>query len=141
MKEILYRAKDIDSGEWVYGNFVETDEEYSNEPTYAIIEKVCLHRYGGEYVDSGWHKVDVETRCEFTGLYDRLSHKIFDGDIIEDIYEHKKFIVAWDDMNACFALTIKNGGHTHYEYRDYEMDDTHEMEVIGNIYDNPELLD
>ena len=75
-----------------------------------------------------------------TGLTDRLGKKIYESDIVEGIYNHKRFIIAWDYMDACFALTTKSGGCTTYHYDEYTMVDTHEMEVIGNKWDNPELL-
>lgn len=136
MREHLYRAKSLGSCEWVYGNYVETIEEYTkpseNHWVYAIIEKdVGGNRYMGEYSDLGWHKIDRNTLCEYTGLTDKNGNRIFEKDI-----------VAVCDMGTGYskrriqAVEYDKGGYSFY--RDYG--DIHFVEVIGNIYDNTDLL-
>lgn len=72
----------------------------------------------------------------------KIEYRVYDTEQKRYITDEriKKFIIAWDDIDACFALTTKSGGRTTYHYDEYTMDDTHEMEVIGNKWDNPELL-
>ena len=78
-----------------------------------------------------------ETVGEYTGLRDRNCVTVFEGDIAEDVCTHVRYIIEWDDMNACFSLAKKEFGHTEYVG---DIDDVHEMEIIGNIHDNPEIF-
>ncbi len=132
MREILFRGKRKDNGEWVEGDLLTHGVDYE-----TAIRVHNTNELGGGVVIS----VIPKTVGQFTGLTDLDGKKIFEGDIVEYIYEYERFIVAWDDMNACFALTIQKGGRTSYDYNNYTMDDTHELDVIGNIHDNAELLE
>lgn len=131
MREHLYRAKDLKSGEWVYGNLIETqDREYTE---YAILEKTAEHRYGGEYGDDGWHKVKPETIGQFIGLLDKNGNKIFDDDIVAvcDLstgYSKRRIEKVEYDESSC--------GYWFYHFKG----DIHFVELIGNIYDNPDLI-
>lgn len=129
MREILFRGKRKDNGEWVYGNsvlfFKETTKIY------------------GELVQ--WREVEVipETVGQFTGLTDKDGNKIFEGDIVryetiahngyEGIYK-----VVFEDRNGC--------GYFGIAYSDIETcvfcfsTPASQMDIIGNVYDNPELL-
>ncbi len=138
MREILYRGKRVDNGEWVEGYFTNC--------YCARIERANGNEYGHpvDYID-----VDLNTVGEYTGLTDRNCKKIFEGDIVE-CYRYangkdgelvfENLVVVWDDMLACFALAEVGTGHISYRYNEYDMDDTHEFKVIGNIHDNPEQL-
>jgi len=70
---------------------------------------------------------------QFTNLIDKNGKEIYEGDIIKrsliDFNYSKSFVVAWDSRNACFRL--ENGPALFHDDND---------EIIGNIYENPELL-
>lgn len=141
MREILFRGKRVDNGEWVEGSYIE------HEHAIEWVENVSDD---GLTIFSEGANVIPETVGQYTGLTDKNGKKIFEGYIIK-CYRYangkdgklvfENLVVVWDDMDACFALAEVGAGHISYWYNDYQMDDTHEFEVIGNIHDNPELLE
>ncbi len=132
MREILFRAKainrnpnmqyrtDYKNGDWVYG-LVSSDCKYHDT---HFTEMTNTDDISG--ID-----VDRETVCEYTGLTDKNGAKIFEGDIVEvDGYRE-----AVHFKNGCFYPMGAYIARTGYEY------DPDEYEVVGNIYDTPELLE
>ena len=123
-RERLYRGKRLDNGEWFYGN-----EIWS--PWLGDASFVTLSDH--EHIAN----VDPETVCEFTGASTGNGNKIFEGDII-DI---PGWVVAYSDgMNCCYGLQVG-----WYIQRDnwescMELQETDRFVVIGNIYDNPEMI-
>ena len=116
MREILFRGKRVDNGEWIYGDFFQ-DEDTG---LYMI-----------NLID-----VITETVGQYTGLTDKNGDKIFEGDIVEgqDYDEEDGYgVVTWDDG----AFWVKNN---HYSGTFCDNYYGYEFEIIGNIHDNPELL-
>lgn len=117
MREILFRGKRVDNGEWIEGNY-----EWYHKPPKHIIS----NPYTGETKG-----VILETVGQYTGLKDKNGTKIFEGDIARD--------------NDGFIGTIVYGsGSFCYEdirWNEYLNTACHHIKVIGNIYDNPELLE
>lgn len=68
---------------------------------------------------------------QFTGLLDKNKKEIYDGDVLKD-FSGYNWIVSWNDAHACFQVKSQNAVA--------EIIDNGNMEVIGNIYENPELL-
>lgn len=135
MREILFRGKRVDSGEWVYGNFIEDKWGDDNGNTiYAILQD----RVAPDIAEL-WTPVRVipETVGQYTGLTDNNGKRIFEGDIITYIGE--ACAVKWDDETAKFVLENKNF------MCDFEEVWCNRFKVkvviIGNIHDNPELLE
>ena len=123
MREILFRGKRLDNGEWVEG-FYQASPSGNHYITY-----ICA---GGAHPD----KVNPNTVGQYTGLCDKNGKKIFEGDILEgrDYDEEDGYgVVVWDDG----AFFIGNGSFSGTFYDNYYGED---FEVIGNIHDNPELL-
>jgi uncharacterized phage protein (TIGR01671 family) len=123
MREILFRGKRTDNGEWVYG-YVCCHGWTGKENTYIIVPHYGDVLYSIE--------VDPETVGQYTGLKDKNGTKIFEGDIVLLKGYDEPYQVVFDE--SCFQA-----------YSDsvrYAMDNfyAHDIEVIGNIYDNPELL-
>ena len=135
MREILFRAKRLDNGEWAEGNLVfslDADEEW--RAIIIPIKNSYMFSSGNEDEDLGfenWHKVDLETVCQYTGLTDRNGKKIFEGDILHgEFYGYpfpcnETFKIYWDEGEKGFKANYFNESN---------------CEVIGNIFDNPELL-
>ena len=134
-REILFRGKRTDNGEWVYGNLIDSD---------SIVGKIV--DFDGEYfIPEFWYKVDPETVGQFTGLTDKNGTKIFDGDIISVSGVVNK-LVTYIDKYACFCLANTNELNSKYMSPWQQVapgwwnEFGREIEVIGNIYDNKELL-
>lgn len=139
----LYRAKRIDNGELVEGFLIfEKDRAF-------IAHRVCevMNSYsktGEEYGFGNFIEVYPSTICQCTGLKDEDGKKIFEGDIVgyidctstENGYsEHYcRGRVAWDEETASFQVTERLSAES-YEVLDRGCN------VLGNIFDNPELLE
>ena len=134
MREILFRGKKTGTNEWVNGSLI----------------SVC----GGSYIEeqvllSKSYEVDNESVCQYIGLKDKNGTKIFEGDILkiaiikdsEDEIEYKFGSVEFSTRSLEYIIRSKEGlvcgfgvilnGAGFYEF---------ELEVVGNIYDNKDLL-
>lgn len=131
MRELLFRGKNR-LGKWIYGTLQSTEpfawgKSFKNYLCITNDDWVdgtrCLHG------SVSW--VKKETVGQFTGLYDKNGKKIFEGDIVK-INENQIDEVMYG--YGCFLLARED--------QDYEFTrlDFNKIEVIGNIYDNPELL-
>lgn len=127
MREILFKGKRIDNGEWVEGNlFIHKDGEKVDISTGT--ERFSINS-----------RIDSSTICQYTGLTDKNGKKIWENDIIcnhyDDLFPEDETIllIVWDN----FGWKIKES------YSPEEIDtaiDIENCEVAGNIFDNPELL-
>lgn len=137
MREILFRGKRLRDGTWVYGNLFVDEKKDKHE----ILCGYTNYRIAWE--------VDPKTVGQFTGLTAN-GKKIFDGDIIKICFEEdgeppstahvwcEIGKVIWhEQLHGWYVLFDNPDGVQMQEYADY-LDD---VEVIGNIHDNPELLE
>lgn len=126
MREILFRGKRKDNGEWVYGDLV----------SKKYIQNVYRVEYG-YVVPYNCFEVIPETVGQYTGLTDKNGKKIFEGDIIEHHVQGNfvvnRGIVNYDQKNARFAMQLNTMNPC------FSLYNREAFEVIGNIYDNPEL--
>ena len=140
MREFLFRGKHIHilpknehlDGIWVYG--------YLSGKNY--INVVDEDEYGGKFTSE--MLIDPETICQYTGLTDKNGRKIFERDIVKAICKTKDedltiddFIIKWDKYYCKFV-----GYYTNKEnvYNPLLFSSQTSFEVIGNIFDNPELI-
>ena len=168
MYEILFRAKRVDNGEWIYGYYCKYG--YTGKEKHYIIPSYASDLYAIEVIP--------ETVGQYTGLTDRNGKKIFEGDILKgkhnwhnwntsfgndekDFFEqkirgaygkHKVEEYAMFDKDRYFyfrnyaveyyakngGYRVRNGGQIHALTQTYIY--SRDIEVIGNIHDNPELL-
>lgn len=126
MREILFRGKKNNSGEWVYGNLFNPDK--ADTPT-----QICM----GTHIVRICYEIDPETVCQFTGLYDKNGRKIFEGDIVK--YGDTIHRVVFEQRNgtAYFGIVISDIETWLFGYEC----PANLVDVVGNIYDNPELLE
>lgn len=138
MHKILFKAKTVKHRKWVEGSLVVLDEEHmyivprhenaSTLPVSAIIgySAIC---------------VDTETVCQYTGLTDKNGKRIYEGDVV---------LYPWNyqDKTERFTIKFKDGQFVASpikkteDYWDFMVGGySKEMEIIGNIHDNPELLE
>ncbi len=131
-RKTLFKGKRIDNGEWVEGFYVKCRGHHYILPVYDED-----HGFDERYAD--WIEVDPETVCQYTGLTDESGRKIFEGDILQIETENLTkddgyFTVEWSESGCCFVLCgNKYLAHFDNVYKDFR-------EVIGNIFDNLELL-
>lgn len=116
-REILFRGKRIDNGEWVEGNLIQY-------PLSSYCHIMSNHGFDDARC------VLSETVGQFTGLLDKNGNKIFEGDIVK--YENKIYEIKYLEKYARFAPTNKSTVFMVCAFN--------HLEVVGNIYDNPELL-
>lgn len=127
MREILFRAKREATNEWVYGYFT---NEYDDFQIY--IQPQIITRSGREYVNEN-------TLGQFTGLIDSNGRKIFEGDVIQDgNVEYNKYVVEYSTERGGFLPFAHGDGCGCCETATLYDSTCHT--VIGNIYDNPELI-
>lgn len=138
MREILFRGKRTDNGEWVYGYYYETKYCRTDDELCDYITIPYSH-----YI------VNPETVGQYTGLKDKNDTKIFEGDIVKcfDANNGGSFaaIVSFGNPNReyswGFQLVQMGGDNLNTDillWVDMEEAGAY-IEVIGNIYDNPEL--
>lgn len=136
MREIKFRGKRLDNGEWVYGYFYEECENtYIIEDRQHLRNNICARNIPFAVIQA--------TVGQFTGLYDKDGKEIYEGDIVkfsvldDTVFENnwKEYICEVSFCNGCFCTygtpLIKG------KWKGYDMVN---VEIIGNIHDNPELL-
>ena len=142
MREILFKAKRKDNGKWVEGYYI-----------YHIKRTICPLGDSVKPEDeqhvimqdgfSDWnmprntvvYEINPDTLCQYTGLTDKNGKRIWENDIVELPDENGYFKCEWKKDAARFVL---NGDRFTVDFDDYW---EYEVEVIGNIFDNADLLE
>ena len=119
MREILFRGKRLDNGEWITGNLFVSD---TDGRTYILA--------GSRIVTIEW-EVDPSTVGQYTGMKDKNGKKVFEGDIVRKTNEgrHPEIFIA--NIRTCF-YTIEEVYYSPFEH----FTESCEYEIIGNIHDN-----
>ncbi|MBO5828837.1 MAG: hypothetical protein J6R59_10370 [Paludibacteraceae bacterium] len=149
MREILFRGKRANKKDWVYGGVIPLDtdsgyvfiaEPFLSASTLPVYEIIKHHT----------HLVIPETVGQCTGLTDKNGKRIFEGDIVSFGINKRLMYVHWNDETLTWELTdigtpIYEVNHliNTIELAEIQVESAYGevfSEVIGNIYDNPELL-
>lgn len=139
MREIFFKAKQIDNGEWIEGSLIDLDIDsgycYIVQPykKASILPIIFL-------ITDRMKLVDPETLCQFTGLYDKNGKRIWENDIL--------FVTDENDCSGQISTGIGNvifiEGMWYIDGRPqeglYDINKVFQIEVIGNAFDNQELL-
>jgi hypothetical protein len=125
MREIKFRGKRLDNGEWLYGSLLVSHFKDDKKERYFITQ------FSGNYTFE--HEVDPNTVGQFTGLKDKSGREIYEEDILFD--ESGVYAVVCYSMGT-FCVDFGEGFDLQYF-----TDGIHEIcDVVSNIHDNPELL-
>lgn len=137
MREILFRGKRVDNGEWSYGSLLIQSGEWLSNEEPAPDESWIYGKQGEHYL------VILETVGQFTGLTDKNGRKIFEGDICRfdngepnESERYTNYAVQWDCVNSQWHIVENNNCEDCLDIFFCKR-----AKVIGNIYDNPDLLE
>lgn len=131
MREILFRGKQKYNNEWIYGSLVRLGKESFSDPDrYGITDKgipvgnmnVCYNFQVDEVIP--------ETVGQYIGLTDKNGKRIFEGDIVKGTFLGFPFLIKDYVFSICWQEDVAGYRANYFE----------NVEVIGNIHDNPELL-
>jgi uncharacterized phage protein (TIGR01671 family) len=124
MREILFRAKRKDNGEWVYGDLLQNIDRYKIREREKDITRIAKS-----------YEVIPETIGQYTGLKDKNGKMIFEGDIVTGLFNHTDIIghivygsdaTFFIERKGLYGIGLNNA-------EDW-------LEVVGNIHDNKKLL-
>lgn len=140
MREILFKAKRIDNGEWIEGSLIDLDIDSGYcyiVPPYkkaSILPIIFL-------ITDRMKLVDSETLCQFTGLCDKNGKKIWENDICDRKEKYPEVVkMANGDWTLDYSYAIGRDYGNSYCNLGFYVNERKCVEVIGNIFDNPELL-
>lgn len=125
MREILFKAKSVDNGKWVTGYY---QKRHGN---FGQIEHLIFHSVSA--LDWEYVEINPDTLCQYTGLVDRNGIKIWENDVV---------YIPYNCLEDSYCKVIFIRGQFVGELVDGTYDSilNQRTEVIGNIFDNAELL-
>lgn len=156
MREILFRGKRLINDEWIEGLLVKDRTFYGNPENHVyIVNHECPSGCFGRDI---YFEVVSDTVGQYTGLNDRHAKRIFENDIVEFCGgKEQRYLIWWvREMSMLTAIPVDgisfnghdywNGHYPQFEYSTFCLmmqdpwGDFRDIRVIGNIHDNPELL-
>lgn len=145
-RTIKFRAKRIDNNKWAYGGLIQADDyciiDQGNE---LYVERDYNFRGDTHFFQLSGVMCDEKTIGQFTGLLDKNGKEIYEGDIISVNGKYPKLVKYIDDY-ACFCLAnitdLNKKWISPWQQvsSSWWNDFKREIRVIGNIYDNPDLI-
>lgn len=141
-REILFKAKTIDNGEWVEGYYV---YDYSHDAHYIFANIIATPNGVHDRRESfslEYYEIDPYTLCQYTGLTDKNGRKIWENDICNRKEKYPE-IVTYNkgDWQLDYSYVFGKEMHTDACNLGFYACERNCVEVIGNIFDNPDLLE
>lgn len=137
MRQILFKAKRTDNGEWVEGYYV-----YCRKRHYIL--PVLNKAIGFDEREDEWVEVDPNTICQFTGLTDKNGKKIWENDIVRD-KTGDIFRIYWSEQLLNYSAKCVKSTFSVFINQKWDLGtllkSQIDVEVCGNIFDNPDLLE
>nr|DAZ38662.1 MAG TPA: YopX protein [Caudoviricetes sp.] len=134
MREILFKAKRIDNGEWVEGYYLRDQYHIGGKD-------IIFYRKDSDRFTVYTNIIDIETLCQFTGLYDKNGNKIWENDICDRKEKYPEVVKMTNgDWTLDYSYAIGRDYGNSYCNLGFYVNERKCVEVIGNIFDNPELL-
>lgn len=133
MREILFRGKRLCNNKWMFGSLF----CWNDGDCFIVCDGIHHNHY----------KVDPETVGQFTGLTDKNGKKVFEGDIVHVLGNQQ--VEDWKNVNYIGSVAFLDAGFCvidgtieDHAFRRYQLPRLDfDLKVIGNIHDNPELLE
>ena len=148
MREILFRGKRVDNGEWVIGYYVQKQDPLLVGAAYHCILTQEKDSCGCLMSTVSWYNVTPESIGQYTGVKDKNGKRVYEGDIVvahitQNALTHTEkykgiYEVKYHDKHCYFYLAKRKNNILFDGNWRYFLS---EIEVIGNIHDNPELLE
>ena len=130
----LFKAKRVDNGEWVEGALV-----YDNRDKMHRIVIEIRYSTGTCITADNAPRVDSSTICQCTGLKDKNGELIWENDVVNCVDAECCGYIDWNESEAGFYFNVLLEDGRFEEEHVYDYQDC--MEIVGNIFDNPELLE
>lgn len=132
MREILSKAKRIDNGKWIEGYYQKRYDLLGNE------EHLIFH--ADSYTVWEYAEIDPETLCQFTGMTDKNGVRIWKNDIVEAWSQGSRAIgTVKQRVDGLWIMSPAWQNHEFWELKPNSNGET-TVEVLGDAFDNPELL-
>ncbi|HBM3493386.1 TPA: hypothetical protein LWK38_002928 [Listeria innocua] len=132
MREIEFRGKRIDNGEWVYGNLM----QFEDSATFIFVDerKGASTLTYAHFIINNMHAIDEKTVGQYTVLKDKNGKKIFEGDIVNiSVYDR----LDWSSIKG--KVVFLNGAWLVVDVGHFAItlqSETNEIEIIGNVHEN-----
>lgn len=145
MREIIFKAKRIDNGEWIEGYLF--DNGFDGEEKKYFVGGLVIEKYNGIACDE-WDitgidfcEIDPKTICQFTGLIDKNGKKIWENDICDRKEKYLEVVKMTNgDWTLDYSYAIGRNYGNSYCNLGFYVNERKCIEVVGNIFDQPELL-
>lgn len=131
MRQIKFRGKRNDQDEWVFGDLIEEN----GGDTYIVQANIIQWKQ---------FEADPDTVSQFTGLTDRNGKEIYEGDIVKVVDSDNEVDPLDSDTGIGEVIFLVESGLWYISSTIhnglFDINDSYYIEIIGNIHDNPELL-